>query len=130
LTDNNPHIIRGVNVGIDVSMLYNISANDQSFISKIVETFLRTFPDTVKKIDDSLREGNWENVYLFAHHAKSSLSIIRIGEVFDWVVQVEVNAKNRTNLDIIPGLVKKIKDTYLEADELLRSEFLNNNAVE
>src|SRR3954469_3086355 len=101
MTSNNDHIIRSKNICIDVSMLYTISGNDESFIFSIVKTFLKTFPDTIKKIEDSLRDCDWENVYRFAHYAKSSLSIVRIGNMLDWVLQVEISAKNKADLDII-----------------------------
>ena len=105
-------------------MLYTISANDEDFIFKIVDTFLKTFPDTISKIDQGLNEKNWEKVYLNAHHAKSSLSVIKIGEMFDWILQLETNAKNQTSLDTIPNLVEKVKRSFSFAQELLRSKFV------
>jgi HPt (histidine-containing phosphotransfer) domain-containing protein len=126
LANINSNILKSENICIDVTMLYTISANDEDFIFKIVNTFLKTFPDTIKKIEESLSEADWEKVYLNAHHAKSSLSIIKIDEMFDWVLQVESNAKNQTDLDTIPDLVKKIKGAYLFAEDLLHSNFIKS----
>ena len=104
-------------------MLYTISSNDPDFIFKIVDTFLKTFPQTIKKIEEGLNENNWENVYLNAHHAKSSLSVIKIGDMFDWVLQVETNAKNQTGLELIPETLNKIKTAFMYAERLLKSRF-------
>lgn len=123
MTTNNPNIIENKNIAIDVSILYYISGNDESFIGAMVQTFLKTMPETIKELEQSLSDRDWENVYRYAHFAKSSLSIIKIGEVLDWVVQVEVNAKNETDLDILPELVEKIKEKYSLAAVMLNEKF-------
>ncbi len=127
MTNHNPYTIENSNVSIDISMLYDISGNDESFIITMVQTFLKTLPETIKKIEQSLHNQDWENVYRSAHFAKSSLSVIKIGEMFDWVLQVEVNAKNETDLDKIPGLVEKIKQKYLLAEVILHEKFRAKN---
>lgn len=126
VANNNPYIIESKNICIDVSILYDISGNDESFIKLMVETFLRTMPDTIKKIEQSLSEQNWESVYQISHYAKSSLSIIKIGEMYNWIVQIETNAKNETDLYILPDLVKKVKDAFHHAEALLRSKFFGD----
>ncbi len=126
MANNHPYILESKNICIDVSILYDISGNDESFIKIMVETFLKTMPDTIKKIEQSLSEQNWESVYQTSHYAKSSLSVIKIGEMLDCIVQIEANAKTQTDLDTLSDLVKKIKDSFLHAEVLLRSEFLEN----
>ncbi|WP_018613241.1 Hpt domain-containing protein [Segetibacter koreensis] len=123
--NNLPHIIASENVSIDISMLYEISGNDESFIITMLQTFLRTMPGTIKKMEEALDNQDWENVYRSAHFAKSSLSIIKIGEMFDTVVQAELIAKNETDLDLLPGLIKEIKEKYFFAEVILNERILS-----
>ena len=120
---DNPYILGNKNVAVDVSMLYDISGNDESYIHTMVQTFLENMPVTLQKIEQSLQAKDWENVYKSAHYAKSSLSVIKIAEMFEWVMKVEVNAKNRINLDTIPALVQKIKEKYALAERVLSEKF-------
>jgi len=123
VTNNNPYIIDNKDVSIDVSMLYNISGNDESFICTMVQTFLKTMPKTIKKLEESLNNQDWENVYKSAHFAKSSLSVIKIDEMLDWVVQAEQSAKDENSVYLLPGLVKKIIEKYSFAAVLLKEKF-------
>jgi hypothetical protein len=66
---------------------------------------------------------DWENLYKAAHYAKSSLSVIKIGEMFDWLVTVEGNAKRKTSLDSLPELVEKIKVKFSMAEKVLSEKF-------
>lgn len=120
---DNPYILGNENVAVDVSMLYDISGNDENYIHTMVQTFLENMPVTIGKIEKSLEDKDWENLYKSAHYAKSSLSVIKIGELFEWVVKVEVNAKNKINLETLPGLVEKIKEKYLLAERVLAEKF-------
>lgn len=123
VTPDNPYIIENENVSIDVSMLYDISGNDKSFIYTMVQVFLKNMPNSLNKIQQSLNNQDWEDVYRSAHSAKSSLSVIKIKEMFDWVVQIEENVIKKTSLDSVPDLVEKIKKKYLFAEEILNERF-------
>lgn len=120
---NDPNIIGDKNVTVDVSMLYDISGNDISYVHTMVQTFLKNMPVTLQKIEQSLREKDWENLYKLAHYAKSSLSVIKITDMLEWVMKVEANAKNKVNLDALPGLVEKIQEKYQLADNVLSKKF-------
>lgn len=121
--NNTANIIENKNISIDISIVCEVSGNDESFIKTMVQTFLKTMSETIRKIEKSLSEQDWENVYKCAHFAKSSLSIIKVGEMLKLVLQAEASAKNKTDLDTIPGAVKKLKEKYAFAEELLLEKF-------
>lgn len=123
MTNTNPYTLQNKNITIDVSMLYDVSGNDEGFIGVMVQTFLKTMPETIKSLEQSMSKSDWENVYKSAHFAKSSLSVIKIEDLLDLTLQVEVNAKKQIHLDEIPELIRKIKERYLFAEELLNEVF-------
>ncbi|MCW3105961.1 MAG: multi-sensor hybrid histidine kinase [Segetibacter sp.] len=119
----NPYILVNKNISVDLSMLYDISGDDENYISVMVQTFLENMPNTLKKIDETLLNEDWEGLFRAAHYAKSSLSVIKISEMFDAVLAIEGNAKNKTNFQALPGLVKKINESFLIAEEILSKKF-------
>jgi len=121
--EDNPCIFQNDDVIIDLSFLYASSGNDRNFIFSMVQTFLKNMPLTIKKLEQSLNNQDWENVYKTAHSAKSSFSVIKVDEMLDWVRQVEENALNKMNLEYIPDLVKNINQKFLFAEKILRKNF-------
>ncbi len=120
---NNPYILVNKNIAVDVSMLYDISGDDESYIHTMVQTFLENMPNTLLKIEQRIAEEDYEGVHRAAHYAKSSLSVIKINEMFDAVLAIEVNAKKGTDLPAIPALLKKAKDAYILAEQVLSKKF-------
>lgn len=123
MTSNTPYILENNNVCIDISMLYDISGNDEDYINLMVKTFLEKMPDNLQKIEQGIKSQDWENVYKAAHYAKSPLSIVKISDMFDRVLQIEVNAKDKINLSTMSDLIKKIKEEYHFAEGLLNEKF-------
>lgn len=129
MTSNNPYILKNENVCVDITMLYQISGNDEDYIHLMVQTFLNTMPDNLRKIEQGIESRDWENVYRSAHYTKSPLSVIKINEMLDWVLQIEENANKKAGLDILPGLIKKIKEKFFFAEQLLNEKFKPNPAA-
>lgn len=99
-------------VSVDLNMIYEISGNDETYIVKILQTFLSIMPVTLKRIEEAANDKNWEEVYKAAHYAKSSLSIIKVGEMHKSAFLIEHNAKNIVELQIIPGIINKMKAEF------------------
>lgn len=123
VNNDNICVIKNENISVDISILYEVSGNDKSFVYKTVNTFLKNMPQTLHKIQQSVDNLDWENVYISAHSAKSSLSVIKADDLLDWMIMLEEDARNKINLDNVPDLVKKIKEKYLFAEEILNERF-------
>jgi HPt (histidine-containing phosphotransfer) domain-containing protein len=119
----NPYILTGMNTSVDITMLYEISGDDEDYIALMVQTFLQNMPVTLRKIEESLLSEDWEGVYKTAHFAKSSLSVIKVSNMLEAVLSVEENAKKRINLQTVPQLVKLIKESFEEAEKVLSGKF-------
>lgn len=119
----NPYILVSKNISVDLSMLYDISGDDEAYIAVMVQTFLENMPNTLRKIEQCLEEENWDSLYQAAHYAKSSLSVIKVSEMFGAVLEIETNAKNKINLQALPTLVHKVYEAFLVAEELLSKKF-------
>lgn len=120
---SNPYVLCKKSISVDISMLYDISGDDENYISVMVQTFLENMPNTLKKIDESLLNEDWDGLYKAAHYAKSSLSVIKVSEMFEAVLAVEDYARKRINLNELPSLVEKINEAFLIAEDVLSKKF-------
>jgi CheY-like chemotaxis protein len=121
--DAESHLIVSGDVVVDVSMLYDISGNDESFIKTMIETFAGNMPGTFAKIEQSLHEKDWEKVYKAAHFAKSSLSVIKVNDMYELAFSIEKNARNITDLETIPELFSRLKTRFDQAKQLLFKKY-------
>jgi HPt (histidine-containing phosphotransfer) domain-containing protein len=122
----NPYLFQNEHVAVDLSLVVDVTGNNEVYINKMIQMFLEKMPDNLEKIEQGIKSQDWEITYNAAHSTKSSLSIVKIVDVFDWVLQIEVNAKNKTSLDILPDLIKKIKEKFHFAQALLVEKFQTN----
>ncbi len=122
-TEMNSHILSLGKVTVDLSMLYEISGDDKSYIGLMVHTFVENMPETVRKMENYLREEDYENLYKMAHYAKSSLSVIKISDVRELVEKIELQAKQKKDVETIPLLLKEVKEKTELAEQLLLEQF-------
>ena len=120
---NNPNILSNSNTSVDISMLYEIAENDEAYIKMMITTFLGNLPMVIQQIETAYASQDWENVFRSAHYAKSSLSVIKIADIFDWIITIESCAKKRIDLDSIPELIRNIKARFLNVEEILNEKF-------
>lgn len=120
---NNPNIISNSNTSVDISMLYEIAENDEAYIKMMITTFLGNLPMVIQKIETAYASQDWENVFRSAHYAKSSLSVIKIADIFEWIITIETCAKKRIDLDSIPELIRNIKARFLNVEDILNEKF-------
>jgi HPt (histidine-containing phosphotransfer) domain-containing protein len=116
-------IFKSGNVTVDISMLYDIAGNDEVFIRKMVYTFLDNIPSNVEKITSFHSQQDWESLYKAAHYTKSSLSIIKINDLYAVAQQIETNAKTCTNLDELSALIETLASQLSVAEQLLLENF-------
>jgi CheY-like chemotaxis protein len=119
----NRNILSTKEVAVDISMLYEIAGNDEPYIETMIRTFLENMPGSLEKIAQAFKEQDWENVYRAAHYAKSSLSVIKIDDMFDCALKIETNAKHKVDLLAISPLLTKMQQKFKLAEQLLFARF-------
>lgn len=123
LVSKNPNILSNHDVAVDISMLYEIAGNDEPYISTMIHTFLENMPVTINKIETAYLNKDYENLYRSAHYAKSSLSVIKIADMYEWVTKIEYNAKHMVDLGSFPLLIEQIKQKFGIVEGILNEKF-------
>jgi HPt (histidine-containing phosphotransfer) domain-containing protein len=120
---SSPYILRNGNVSVDLTMVYEISGNDESYIALMAQIFLQNMPATLQRIGESVQKEDWEEVYKAAHFAKSSLSVIRVSPMLELVLTIEECARKRIALERIEGLTEQVNDSFVMAKDVLSEKF-------
>jgi HPt (histidine-containing phosphotransfer) domain-containing protein len=121
--DTPSYILEKNDVSIDLSMLYDVSGSDLDFLVKILKTFLDTMPQTLGDLEKEAEKSNWTEVYKKAHFAKSSLSVIKVGNMHELAFKIETSARNLSQLDAIPGSITRMKTQLDEARKALLEKY-------
>lgn len=122
-TYDNPYIISNKSIALDLSLLYEISSDDTSYVQAMISTFIENMPATIAKMEESLNSGDYNQLYKSAHYAKSSLSVIKISDMLSIAEKIEQYARTGQNTALIPSLFEQFKLKYNLAEQLLLLKF-------
>lgn len=111
-------------VQVDLSMLYELAGDDKEYKITIINMFLQSMPETIAKIEQAIAVQDWDQVQKSAHYAKSSVSVVQVPELYHLAHQIELAAKNRTNLEAIPDDLVVLRKKYAAVEQFLKAELL------
>jgi CheY-like chemotaxis protein len=111
-------------VQVDLSMLYELAGDDKEYKITIINMFLQSMPETIAKIEQAIAVQDWDQVQKSAHYAKSSVSVVQVPDLFHLSHQIELAAKNRTNLEAIPDDLVVLRKKYAAVEQFLKAELL------
>ena len=123
MANDNPNVLGNTEVLVDISMLYEIAGNDDAYIEMMIQTFLENLPLTIAKMEAAYQQQDWETLYRSAHYAKSSLSVIKIADMYTWVSTIETNAKKQVDMDTLHPLLVRVKHQFEAVEKILTDKF-------
>lgn len=106
----------------DLSYLKEISEGSSEFMRKMIETFIEETPKLLQAMDICLTEKNWNGLKNIAHKMKPSIDFMGIRSIWEAIKDIEWYAAEKINLNLLPGLVTKIKNVCRYALEELEIE--------
>lgn len=106
----------------DLSMLKNLSNDDEVFIIDILQTFVHTAPPALQRMREHLSENNIEALGREAHKLIPGVSFLGAQQLKDILVNIEEYAKSGTHTDQMPFLVTAASE---QTDALIQC-FMND----
>jgi len=107
---------------IDFTYLYELSGNDPDYINEVLNLFLGTMPEGLEQLEHLVRNTeDWTAINKQAHFLKSSVSVVHIRDMFQYLTEIENSAKEKDKAAILPVL-DKLLNTYHAAHPLLIAE--------
>lgn len=123
MVNDNPNVLSNNDASVDISMLYEIVGNDDAYIEMMIQTFLENLPVTIQKMEAAHQQQDWETLHRSAHYAKSSLSVIKIADMYTWVSTIEMSAKKLIDLEAIGPLLLQVKNQFAAVEKILTDKF-------
>jgi CheY-like chemotaxis protein len=119
-----PAPVSSGDVQVDLSMLYELAGDDKEYKVTIINMFLQSMPETIAKIEQAIAVQDWDQVQKSAHYAKSSVSVVQVPDLYQLSHQIELAAKNRTNVEAIPDDLVVLRQKYASVEKFLKAELL------
>lgn len=110
---------------IDLTFLKSIAKGSSAFMVKLINTFIKQTSEEMKNLEMHLAKKDWTALHGSAHKMKPSFHFVGITELKEPILALEKNAKERINLETIPGLVRQVVDVCTVAIEELKEELKN-----
>lgn len=105
---------------------YNLSyldeLEDDAYTREVIEIFLNTTPSGLLDIEQACRNQEWAAVHTKAHKLKSTLGLLQMTPLLDYIGQIETSAGNKENLEVIPRLLKEAQAEYAVVSALIAGE--------
>lgn len=124
MTDN-PNNGAANGMSIDLTYLKQLASGSNKFITEIITMFLQQTPEALDLMEKHLNNKDWTSLRAIAHKMKPSISFMGINELKDVITAIENNAEREINLESLPELVMKMKNTCQKAYTELEAEQKN-----
>jgi len=103
----------------DISFIQELTHNDENMIKSVVQTFLNSVPPLIESLMSSCEKQDWLQTAKDAHSLKSNIDALQIKSIHDDVKNIDIFGKQNIQLELIPGMCKKVKEVLeLCIDEL------------
>src|SRR4051812_12127931 len=107
---------------IDMTYLQDLSNGSDGFVKKMIEMLLEQTPEGVKALEKHCFNKDWESLRLTAHKLQASFQFMGIQNLPETISIVEDYAGNKKNLELLPGLIFKVKEVWKVAMQELETE--------
>src|SRR6185312_15615240 len=99
-----------------LSYLYEVSGMDPEYIYAVLEIFMNNTPDNVVELDRLIRStDDWDAIYKQAHFIKSSVSIVKVDNMFEDLATIEALARQQKGKNEITAIMDRIQAVFKEA---------------
>lgn len=107
---------------IDLTYLKQLSNGSNEFINEMITVFMEQTPIEIGNLEKYLEAKDWKSLRAIAHKMKPSFSFMGMKELDSLIKLIEEYAANETNLDQLPEMISRIKNSCNEAIKELEIE--------
>lgn len=106
----------------DLTFLENMENADEEFVNTLKGVFINTTPPASKQMVEACNAQDWDTAGKIAHKLKSSIDILNIASIKSDVKAIEHSAKEKTNLEALPSLARKVDEVIRLAAEQMEQD--------
>ncbi|WP_131536778.1 Hpt domain-containing protein [Pedobacter nototheniae] len=95
---------------LDLSYLIKMVGHNPTFMIEVFDTFIDQTPVYLTELDSALANEDWDMVANSVHKIKPTFSYIGRDDIKDFVQEIEQNARNQENVEVIPANISRLKE--------------------
>ncbi len=107
------------------SLNHLIELDDMDCLCEVLQIFLESTPVIMSEIKEAIFEEDWEEVYKKSHKLKSSVGILQMGKMLSVITKIELDAKERKNLNQILENFEKAEALFIKVKPMIETELQN-----
>lgn len=107
----------------DLHLVNELARGSEEFVKSLIQIFLETIPQTSKEMVQACNEQNWDQTGKLAHKLKSTIDTMCITLIKEDIRSIEMNGKEKKNLESIPVMVKKVDYVIDLTTQQLKRDF-------
>jgi HPt (histidine-containing phosphotransfer) domain-containing protein len=114
---------------IDMSYLEELALGSNEFKAEMIESFLKSTPESITQMKEAISAANWKTVGRVAHKLKTSFSFVGMENMVQLSKEIQDASLEAQNIEEIPRMVEELADCYLKSEVELEKELeeLKNN---
>lgn len=105
---------------IDLSLLFDLCEDDMESILEMVGVFMDSMNQTIQQLNLSCKAKNAEQVGMYAHKAKSSLSIVQIKPLWQIMDTLEEEARAKIWKQEWISKIQELSTIWQQIPEILQ----------
>lgn len=99
---------------IDRTKLESLLGGDEKMVLRFLDIFKTQTPEQLDQLKDSINNKNWDQVSITAHSIKNQCKYLGLDEIASLASNIEQLAEEKTQLDLLSGLVLQLKEQLTE----------------
>ena len=108
---------------IDLSYVQSLSGNDPAYMRDIINIYIDTMTPGLAKLNKLIKEtDDFEAIHKQAHFLKSSAGIVKVADLYNNLVDIDMTARQKTNKEHIAEVLITVEKDYKAALPLLTKE--------
>lgn len=107
---------------IDMSYLEELALGSNEFKIEMIESFVKSTPESITKMKDAMSIGDWKTLGAQAHKMKTSFSFVGMENMVQLSKKLQDMGLAEENVADIPEMVAELEDTYTKAEVELKQE--------
>jgi CheY-like chemotaxis protein len=116
-------------VVIDLAFLQELAAGEEAYTKATIELFKENMPTTLNNLQKAIEQQNWESTARWAHYCKSTLSVIKIKEMYTLSVALENLAKAEQNIEQAHHIANQLVNLFKKVELLLNKDTTETTKV-
>lgn len=106
-----------------LTKLYSFIGEEPGPVKEMVVIFLQSSTELLQDISTGLTLQDFEKISKAAHKLKPSLDIFGIDDMYDTIREIELNARNKTNPDLIKQRIDQLENRLKAAMLQMREDY-------